>query len=679
MENTSSLSLLPRSNGRIERMINNAFAASWLTNVNHSLIELPSAPFEFSANAQSVDSTGDYFLDDEYGTSDEVINEDIKLNEAVCNKNKAVFSVNMRNLLKSLFNPNDNSSLPDDADDVIAVNGCRKRVFSENFQAVCSQERISIAAQGKILRLLQKSIQYSNFPVKLQNNKDNVSGISTAEQYCLKKKNDRSIIIDICCSNGCTVYFNENSAKLRCGVCNSRRFKYCLIKNCATDKYDLCPHPMSQKISFKSLRYRPLTPLLNELLGFQHFVEALGYSFVKPKADCAYWDISDGTTFKKHIAEMKKNYFSKYGSCKEIIMINILLQQNYDGCQVYVKKCSTFWPLTVSILNLPPSYRTKLGIGTFLMGVLTTKIPSAAENFFFEQLYVNELNVLSEGVLMRGKYFVQVRLISSCFDTKAVEDHCLIQSCGSKEGCGLCNCGRGTSVSGLKICNIGCRSLLVTEHYCRSIGQSSCCCPPGYYEERVNVEKAFEVSAVIPTVKRMRLTQDLNDFSVCDNRNRKKIYNFLNDATAEFVWYHKDIPYDFFDKYLYYHHADYRPQATHNRKTNDEYKQNGEECINKNLKHVKGVKGVWPEHKLPYTNIATDLCWDTFHIISTIGRNFIDNWKGERLKVKTIKFCKQTNSHPSLYINDYDSSKLSHQPWSIPTALQTKVYYYYYF
>jgi hypothetical protein len=412
---------------------------------------------------------------------------------------------------------------------------------------------------------------------------------------------------------------------------------------------------------------------LCELLGYEHFLKALNYSFIKPKADCKFWDIKDGSTFKKHIKEMELYYVSKYGNNSNIIMINILLSQNYDGCQVYVKKCSSFWPLTVSILNLPPSYRTKLGIGTFLMGVLTTKIPSAAENFFFQQLYVNELNTLFEGVLMREKYFVQARLVLSNLDTKAVEDHMLIQSCCSKEGCGLCDCGRGTSVKGLKICSIGCRSLLDIEHYSRSIGQSCNCCPPGYYDNFVNVEKAFEVLTVIPTVKKMRLTQHLKDFSVCDNQNCEKIYNFLNDATAEFVWYHKDIPYDYFDKYLYYHHADYRPQVSHNRKSNSEYIKNGQECINKNLKHVKGVKGVWPEHYLPYTNVATDLCWDTFHILATIGRNFIDNWKGERLKPKTIKFCKQTNSHPSLYINDLDDTKYSHQPWSIPTVLQRKV------
>jgi hypothetical protein len=180
METLLSLSI---SNGRIDRMINNM-------NSKTIVDQNSSAPFKFSTNinAQSVDSPLDYFVADEYGTGEEYTNEDFILNEVTCNQNKTVFSVNMRNLLESLFKANNNSTLPDDADDVIAVNGCRKRVFSENFQALCSQERINVAAQGKILSLLQKSIEYSNFPVKLQN-KDNVScGISIAEQYCLKKK-----------------------------------------------------------------------------------------------------------------------------------------------------------------------------------------------------------------------------------------------------------------------------------------------------------------------------------------------------------------------------------------------------------------------------------------------------------------------------------------------------------
>ena len=44
-------------------------------------------------------------------------------------------------------------------------------------------------------------------------------------------------------------------------------------------------------------------------------------------------------------------------------MINIVIGQFYDGCQIYKTKHSSFWPLVVSFLNLPPSYRTKMGVG----------------------------------------------------------------------------------------------------------------------------------------------------------------------------------------------------------------------------------------------------------------------------------------------------------------------------
>jgi hypothetical protein len=627
-----------------------------------------------------VHSEADYFITEEYA-EDYFVTENyqntLRISAEICPADSSSAesridikkTINFKTLLQTLYKSNIDYVLPEDAEDKITVNGCSKQLFSEKFQSLCSEERIDFSLQGKLLKLLQDSIQNSNFPVKL---KKNGSSVSTAERYCRKSKDHRTIFIDICCANGCTVFFDENASKVRCLICNSRRFKICWEKSCIGTDYDLCAHSLEQRISMKTLRFRPLTPLLYELLGHDHFLKALKYTYNKPKADCQYWDILDGSTSKKNIKEMEKIFFSKYGDRSDIIMVNILISQNYDGCQVYSNQCSSFWPLTITILNLPPSYRTKLGIGTFLIGVLTTKIPSAAESFFYSDLFVNELKLLSGGILIRGKFFVQVRLILSCLDTKAMEYHLKIQSVGAKEGCGLCEVGKGTSVKGLKICSIGCRRLLHRNHYVRNIGQSCKCCPLDYYD---NFKDNFEAFDDPKTVKRMRLTQYIEDFVVCDQTNSKNIYNFLNDKDAEFVWYHKHIPYNFFNKFMFYHHADYRPQVKHVRKSNSEYKKNGDESIKLN-KPVNGVKGVWPEYDLPYTNVATDLNWDTFHIFATISRNITDNWKGERLKTKTVKFCKQTNSHPSLYCTDFDSTLLNNQPWAIPVFLQKKVLYF---
>jgi hypothetical protein len=107
------------------------------------------------------------------------------------------------------------------------------------------------------------------------------------------------------------------------------------------------------------------------------------------------------------------------------IMINILLGQFYDGCAVFKNRVSVFWPYNIIILNLPPNYRVKLGIGMFLISIFTGITGSNAEDFFKRNLIVSELRSLCEGVFFKiheKQYFVQVRMILTILDTIAVQD-----------------------------------------------------------------------------------------------------------------------------------------------------------------------------------------------------------------------------------------------------------------
>ena len=51
----------------------------------------------------------------------------------------------------------------------------------------------------------------------------------------------------------------------------------------------------------------------------------------------------------------------------------------YDGGQLFKSKTSNFWGLMTQILNLPPTYRGKLGVGMFLSAIYAGK-HSVSEN-----------------------------------------------------------------------------------------------------------------------------------------------------------------------------------------------------------------------------------------------------------------------------------------------------------
>jgi hypothetical protein len=80
------------------------------------------------------------------------------------------------------------------------------------------------------------------------------------------------------------------------------------------------------------------------------------------------------------------------------------LSEFYDGAQKYKWKHSSFYPFFIGILNLPPSYRGKLGVGLFLISLFRSKAGSAAELFIFNCL-VQELKMFFEGVeiFLNGK------------------------------------------------------------------------------------------------------------------------------------------------------------------------------------------------------------------------------------------------------------------------------------
>jgi hypothetical protein len=167
-----------------------------------------------------------------------------------------------------------------------------------------------------------------------------------------------------------------------------------------------------------------------------------------------HWDIKSSTVYLQNYNEMTDIFNNKYKNIinNKVKMINIMISQFYDGCAIYRNKISSFHPLLITILNLPPNYRFKLGIGMFNLTIFSSDSKSIVEDFLFNNLYVEELLSLYKGFEyeiydeINGEilyFFIQVRQIQGIFDTIAAQDKLKIQCSGSLAGCGLCNSGKG--------------------------------------------------------------------------------------------------------------------------------------------------------------------------------------------------------------------------------------------
>lgn len=280
----------------------------------------------------------------------------------------------------------------------------------------------------------------------------------------------------------------------RCPSCKTERFTRCSAKECKENTdYDQCRCHYSKRTPLKRINYRPIIPLLRKLIAKPRFCDALNYKFVKPQKNRTIYDISDGKHARKHLLEMQRLFEEKFPDGRyqdhEVHPLCLLFSQFYDGAKVFKRTNASFWPLFISILNLPPTYRNRLGVGMFLASLFTAKAGSVAEYFLFMRCFIEELKLLSEGIHMRDGYgrqvFIQVRLIQHLCDGRAQEKIFKCQGAGCMFGCTICNGVCGTSRPALnKVIYVGHRVFLSHKHFLRSRGQTQDCCQLGGYDGR---------------------------------------------------------------------------------------------------------------------------------------------------------------------------------------------------
>ena len=188
-----------------------------------------------------------------------------------------------------------------------------------------------------------------------------------------------------CCPCGDFVYVGKmNSLLDRCpstkseAIPGSRRkrnvicgkYRWTTCKYCKKD--ERCDH-FAYRVPQFQLQYRPILFVIMELLKQgEGFLRLLNYIHVDDmKQYSRYSDVMDSNVVSKQLDEMKTKFLGKYSEWDEIIMVNIVIDLNYDGAQVYKRKTSHFNPLLMSILNIPPIYRKEIGVGMFILSLFT--------------------------------------------------------------------------------------------------------------------------------------------------------------------------------------------------------------------------------------------------------------------------------------------------------------------
>jgi hypothetical protein len=309
---------------------------------------------------------------------------------------------------------------------------------------------------------------------------------SIVEKYDVKIA--RFIQIDQCV-NDCFVYAGENTNKFSCPKCNEIRFRPCCRTLCKGRGTSTCEHLYKDGVAFKQMFYRPLLILIADLLKTTHFLTALNYER-KPnisQSSESYTDFMDGEIAKTHLENMKEIFsewqLQHHDMRADSVSVNLLLSEFYDGAQLFKNQVNNFWVLMTQILNLPPTYRGKLGIGMFIQAIYAGK-HMPAEKFLFIDNFCEELRLLYYGVEINVSgvsYFIQARLVLHTLDTRAAEAVLNLQSTSnSKSGCPLCR-GITGCYMGNKCVYIGHRQMLPSNHYLRFLGQSGKCCPKNFY------------------------------------------------------------------------------------------------------------------------------------------------------------------------------------------------------
>lgn len=549
--------------------------------------------------------------------------------------------------------PNDSSNIAGYGPSVIT-----KLEYSQQLNNIILKYQIPPDAVLEIL-LLTKSIAPSvNLPFH-----ETVHGNNRLDIKKYICDTNSSIHIDVCEAE-CMIFIGNNKHRLYCSECNTKRYYDCTETSCKNKSYELCNH--SNRRPRKTIIYRPIIPLLAQLLSYEFFLDALNYKYCKPDFESnkyEYMDVLDGSNAKEALAEMK-GIFEEKNLNETHIPVNLLFGIFYDGIQLYHTKTVHFWPCFLTILNLPPSMRNEIGVGMFLCTIYTGLMGSPPERFIIEHCVIKEFLSLRQGLswCINGKYyFVQARLIHHFLDTKALGQELNVQKTGSYAGCPLCPYGKGHFRRGINHITYGnFRKFLSPSHFLRTRGNSMQCCPREYWrgKETFNTPTTTNVSQLNTKIMNLNELPRVLNFKTkivsCNPDDEQKaaidyfrLASNLNNS-APYDWYHDETFHNKndFSSYLHYPHGLISSKIKLRRNTQKEFKENGVLALQER-KVVNGVKGLWPFSVI--CDVEKHVEFDPFHSVSGICLNYLLILKGKRLTDTKKAFCLEYNVQPFMF------------------------------
>eukprot|EP01031_Cornospumella_fuschlensis_P033530 gene33530-40565_t len=375
---------------------------------------------------------------------------------------------------------------------------------------------------------------------------------------------------------------------------------------------------------------------------------------------CPTYGFQHGNVPRQHMADMK-NVFLNSSSPSSSIEVSLILTLYYDGAMLFKRSVNPFWPLLISIANLPPTIRTAYGIGMFSISLISVDPGTPVEQFVLG-LLGQELQLLFKGftVTTRGcNYFVQARVTSQVYDSRALEKVLNVQGAGSGAGCPLCR-----QVPGW--------------------GQTEKCCPLDYYKDnevrdrdmkaQLEHRKLRNDSDVKSLIVNFGNKGALNVFldSICEATSKDEVKTIL---TGNNPWkcYNKE-PYhiDSFLASMFYAFAEARPYVDMCRVGNETLSKDATtvQLSNGVMKECNGVKGFWALGAyLGYVDFAKHVNYDPFHALMNVAVCILKHLLGMRAISQLTKlYCEIYQMFPRLW-----DSTTNFLPWALPPTKEKRI------